>query len=262
MITAFEHHSNDVTKLDLSENIMSPAPKFSPQQQQQMILDAAVECINESSVTDFTMAKIARLAGLSMGSVYKFVQSKEDIVLALAYQSFSHVSHIFNLVLNLPIATNEKILAVSLISPKALQCYAFDYELQSYATNKAVIERASEHWTQKMIEACTRCEQAFKLTLTEGINSGELKSVPNLGEVIEEIIISGWAMTVGYEQVQRVKQTEQITKGTDSLLEPLSLHHPIIRASIRLLNSYPWQQPLDDASLVRIENELRTLNLR
>ena len=241
---------------------MAPAPKFSAQEQQELILDAAVKCIEESSVTDFTMAKIARYAGLSMGSVYKFVQSKEDIILALAYQSFCHLSETFERVLNLPIATPEKILAVTLISPKALQKFSFDYELQSYATNRAVIERASDRWTDTMIQANNNCEQSFKLALTEGINAGELKPVPNLSEVIEEIIISGWAMTVGYEQVQRIKQTEQIINGTDSLLEPLELNHPIIRSAIRLLNSYPWQQPITDTSLERIEHELHNLNLR
>ena len=241
---------------------MAPAPKFTSDQQEKMILDAAEQCIKETSVTDFTMAKIARLAGLSMGSVYKFVQSKEDIVLALAYQSFIHASAIFEKVLKLPIATPEKILAITLISPKALQRFEFDYELQSYATNRAVIERASRNWTQKVIDACSLCEQGFKLALTEGINSGELKPVSNLAEVIEEIIISGWALTVGYESVQRVKQTEQITLGNDSLMEPLPLNHPIIRSSVRLLNSYPWQQQITEHSLEQIEKELIKLNLR
>ena len=31
---------------------MAPAPQFSPEQQQEMILDAAVQCIQESSITD------------------------------------------------------------------------------------------------------------------------------------------------------------------------------------------------------------------
>ena len=241
---------------------MAPAPRYSPEKQKEMILSAAVECINESSVTDFTMAKIARLAGLSMGSVYKFVQSKEDIILALAYESFTHASEVFAKVLSLPLTTPEKVLAVGLISPKALQRYPFDYELQSYATNEAVIKRASSMWTQRMIEASTRCEQAFKLALTHGINSGELEEVPNLAEIIEEIIISGWAMTVGYEQVQRIKQTQQITEGTASFLEPLSLNHPIIRSNIRLLNSYPWQQPISEQSLLQIESKLQNLKLR
>jgi len=241
---------------------MAPAPKYSLQEQEKMILNAAEQCINESSVTDFTMAKVARLAGLSMGSVYKFVQSKEDIVLALACESFSHFSKVFQTILNLPLPTPEKILAVCLVSPKALQRFSFDYELQSYATNTAVIQRASRMWTEKMIQACNCCEHAFKLTLTEGISSGELKDVPNLSEVIEEIIISGWAMTVGYEQVQRVRQTQQITEGTESLFEPMSLNHPIIRSTVRLLNTYPWKQAIDDAALVRIEKELINLNLR
>ncbi|MDE3270509.1 TetR/AcrR family transcriptional regulator [Pseudoalteromonas sp. G4] len=241
---------------------MAPAPKFSAEKQQDLILKAAEECIQESSVTDFTMAKIARLAGLSMGSVYKFVQSKEDIVLALAYESFNHASVVFNQVLHSSLATHEKILAISLIAPRKLQRFSFCYDLQSYATNEAVIKRASTMWTEKMIEASTRCEQAFKLALTDGINAGALKQVPNLGEVIEEIIISGWAITVGYEHVQRIQQTKQITESTESFLEPLALDHPIIRSSMRLLNSYPWQEPLSQTSLQRIDTTLKELNLR
>ncbi|MDK1288389.1 TetR/AcrR family transcriptional regulator [Pseudoalteromonas umbrosa] len=241
---------------------MAPAPKYDQQTQQKMILSAAEQCINESSITDFTMAKIARIAGLSMGSVYKFVQSKEDIVLALANESFIHLSNIFNQVLALKLTAPEKIIAISLISPQKLQLFEFDYALQTYATNEAVIKKGSNYWTGKIIEAQSRCESSFKVALAEGINAGELEAVPNLSEVIEEIIISGWALTVGYEQVQRVQQTKQIIEGTDSLLASLPLNHPIIRSSVRLLNSYPWKQPLTDASLNHIEQQLITLNLR
>jgi AcrR family transcriptional regulator len=241
---------------------MAPAPKFTPEQQQEMILDAAVQCIHESSITDFTMAKIAGLAGLSMGSVYKFVQSKEDIILALAHQSFSHASATFERVLQLPLSTPEKVLAVTLIAPKKLQCFDFDYELQSYATNEAVIKRASQLWTAKVIEACNFCEQNFKLAIIEGINAGELQDTPDLTEVIEEIIVSCWAMTVGYDQVQRVKQRQQIIEGTDSLLEPLTINDPIVRSLIRLLNTYPWQTPISQDSLDRIEQALFKLELR
>ena len=241
---------------------MAPAPKYTPEKQLEMILDATAKTIAESSVTDFTMAKVARLAGLSMGSVYKFFQSKEDMILALACKSFSHVSAVFDQVLALPLRAPEKILAISLIAPKKLQCFEFDYELQSYATNEAVIRRTSEIWTNKTIDASEKCEQSFKLRMVEGINAGELKDVPNLSDMIEEIILSSWAMTVGYDQVQRVQQTKQIIEGTDSLLEPLSLTDPIIRSLIRLMNSYPWQQPINDESMKRIESELIKLDLR
>jgi AcrR family transcriptional regulator len=57
---------------------MVPAPKFSPQQQEEKILTAAAQCIAETSLMDFTMSSIAKRAGLSMGSIYKHIQTKED----------------------------------------------------------------------------------------------------------------------------------------------------------------------------------------
>lgn len=241
---------------------MCPAPKFSPEEQQEKIIDAAIACISETSITDFTMAKIANLAGLSMGSIYKFFQSKEDIVVALAYRSFQHISGLFDQVLTLPLSTPEKIIAVCLISPEKMQCFPFCYELESYATNDAVIQKASPVWTQKMIDASTHCEQAFNATLTKGISSGELTEDLNLDEFIEEIIVSTWAMSVGYEQVQRVQQSRQIIEGTSSVMEPLKLDDPLIRSMVRLVNSYPWQHLLNTESLQRTEAELIKLNLR
>ncbi|KAF7764985.1 hypothetical protein PCIT_b1103 [Pseudoalteromonas citrea] len=241
---------------------MAPAPKYSHQKQLEMILDAAEECIQASSVMDFTMAKVARTAGLSMGSVYKHVQSKEDIILALAHSTFVHICNTFNQVLALPITTPEKILAIALISPKKLQFFEFDNDLLSYATNEAVISRASSIWTEKMIIANNACEQSFKLALTEGINSGELIGELNLSHAIEEIILGSWAMCVGYDQVQRVKQIKQIGEGTDSLMDPLTENDPIIRSSIRFLNSYPWQKPLNEKSVQALINTLTDINLR
>lgn len=241
---------------------MPPAPKYSSEKQLQMIMDAAVECIAESSVTDFTMAKIARLAKLSMGSVYKFVQSKEDIVIALACEAFRHKSSVFEQVLNLPLSAPEKILAISFISPEKLQRFAFDYDLETYTTNEAVLRRASQNWINKLIETSAHCEQLFTVKLTEDIIAGHLEEVPNLSEVIEEIILSGWSMTVGYEQVRRVRQTRQLVDGTDSLMEPLKLNDPVARSMTRLLNSYPWRNPISETSLKTIDAELKTLNLR
>ncbi|GEK10084.1 TetR/AcrR family transcriptional regulator [Pseudoalteromonas sp. McH1-7] len=241
---------------------MAPAPKYDNETQQRMILSAAEQCINETSVTDFTMAKVSLHAGLSMGSIYKFVQTKEDLIMALAYESFTHVSGVFKQILSLPLSTPERMLAVCLVSPQKIKRFSFDFELQSYSTNKAVIKRASEYWTNKIIESCSGCENVFKQTLLDGIEAGELQNIPNLHDVIEEIIISGWALTVGYEQVLRLQQTNQIVEGTDSLLAPLALNDPLIRSAVRLLNSYPWQAPITHDSLLRIEKELQALELR
>lgn len=67
---------------------MAPAPKYSAEQQEEMILSSAAQAIEETSLLDFSMSSVAKLAGLSMGSVYKFVQCKEDVLIALATQMF------------------------------------------------------------------------------------------------------------------------------------------------------------------------------
>lgn len=241
---------------------MPPAPKYSHEEEQERILAAAVECIFASSVTSFTMAKVASKATLSMGSVYKHFQCKEDIVMALAHQSFSHISSVFQRVFNLALTTPEKVIAICLLSPQKFQCFPFANELESFATNDAVIRKASPHWTQKMIEAAANCEATFKTRLSNGITADEFVEAVNIDELIEEITVSGWAMNVGYEQVLRVQQSRLIIEGTASFMAPLDITDPLIRSMVRLINSYPWRAPLSKEALARVVSLLTELHFR
>ena len=241
---------------------MPPAPKYSHEEEQVRILDAAIKCILDSSVTSFTMAKVASKAELSMGSVYKHFQCKEDIVMALAHQSFSHISSIFERVFSLALTTPEKVIAICLLSPQKLQCFPFANELESFATNDAVIRKASPRWTQQMIEAGAHCEATFKARLSSGITADEFSEVVDVDEFIEEITVSGWAMNVGYEQVLRVHQSSQIIEVKSSILATLDLTDKLIRSMVRLINSYPWRTPLTQQALSRIVSLLTELHFR
>jgi len=241
---------------------MATAAKLTNEEQQRKILDAAVQCIADSSVTSFTMAKVAAKAELSMGSVYKHFQCKEDIVMALTSASFSHISSVFQHVFNLPLTTPEKIIALCLLSPEKMQLFSFGSELESYATNDAVIRKASPLWTQKMIEAGALCEQTFKTRLAEGITTKDFANSVDLDTFIEEITVSGWAMNAGYEQVLRVQQSRQIVEGNASLSMPLETMDPLVRSLVRLINSYPWQYPLTKEAVNKTANLLTEENLR
>ena len=241
---------------------MAPASKYSFEEEHERIINASIECINDTSVTRFTMAKVASKASLSMGSVYKHFQCKEDIVMALAARSFSHISSVFARIFNLPISTPEKIIAVCLRSPEKLQCFPFANELESYATNDAVIHKASEPWTQKMIEASSHCEDTFKAQLAAGISADDFSQNVDVDELVEEITVSGWAMNVGYEQVLRVQQSRQIIEGTASLMAPLDATDPLVRSMVRLINSYPWKQKLSQASISNTISLLTELQFR
>lgn len=240
---------------------MSPAPKFSPEEQEKRILDAAIETIMESSVTDFTMAKVANLAGLSMGSVYKLFQCKEDIVMALAERCTQHVTASLKAVLNLPRSAPEKIIAVFLLSPEKMQCFPFTYELVSYATNEAVIRKASANWSQRMIDANEFCEESFKHNLRNSVSADEFAEDVNLEEFLEEITVSGWSLHVGYDQVRRVQETRSQSSQAIAMVA-LEADDPLVRGMVRLINSYPWKTKLTGQSLDDTIAALLELNLR
>ncbi len=141
---------------------MAPAPKYSAEQQEEMILSSAAQAIEETSLLDFSMSSVAKLAGLSMGSVYKFVQCKEDVLIALATQMFQEKQRVFKQVLALPLTTPERLIAISLLDFSKVQMFSFDDQLESIVNTRAIMKRSSRRWLEHMINSSKVCELAFK----------------------------------------------------------------------------------------------------
>lgn len=241
---------------------MSPAPKFSPREQEEMILNAAVECITETSLLDFTMSSIAKGAGLSMGSIYKHVQCKEDIIFALAARVFTKHCETFEKILALPITTPEKIIAITLINPKKVELYPFDNHLESFSVNELIISRASEKWADRMVKANEACEEVFYNCMKSAAQSGELTLEGDTDQMIEEINLGSWALCVGFQNIHRVIEVRNIAAGTDTLHEPIATDANNVRSLQRLLNSYTWQQPLTSEGVERVAKMLIDNGLR
>lgn len=241
---------------------MSPAPKYSHEEQEELILNAAVECICETSLLDFTMSAVSKKACLSMGSIYKHVQCKEDIIFALATRVFKHHSKIFAGILTLELTTPEKIIAFGLLDPTKIQLYSFDNHIEPFAANELVIRRASPLWTDRMIKANEACEAQFSKCLHQAAYSGELTLNGNTEAMIEEINLGTWALIVGYQFVSRIVQIRHISDGTDSLAEPLPVDAAPIKTLQRLVNSYEWNTQLDSNSINHVAEVLTKHNLR
>ncbi len=241
---------------------MAPAPKYSPQQQEEIILSAAVDCINESSLLDFTMSAVSKKAGLSMGSIYKLVQCKEDIIFALATHVFKHQCSIFRQVMAMELTTPEKMIALMLLSSTKNQVYPFDSHLECFSTNELVISRASELWTDRMIRSHEQCKHTFDQCMNNAAATGELAITENLEQIIEEINLGCWALAVGSESVKRVIQLKNISDGTDSVNAPIVTDDFMVKSLQRLLNSYPWKKSLDAAGIEKAAAELVKQGLR
>ena len=181
---------------------MAPAPKFSLEEQEKLILFAAVTAIEKSTLLDFSMSSIAKLAGLSMGSVYKFVQCKEDLLIALATKMYQEKQRVFTQVLALPLTTPERIIGLSLLDFSKVQMYSFDDQLESIVNTSSIMKRSSQRWLDYMINCSKVCEDSFQVVLQAAVDSEELQSVAS--NEMEQINIGAWSLAVGYFQTVRL----------------------------------------------------------
>ncbi|MCP4326219.1 MAG: TetR/AcrR family transcriptional regulator [Psychromonas sp.] len=240
---------------------MAPAPKISPEQQEKLIIIAAVTAIEETSVLDFSMSSIAKQAGISMGSVYKFVQSKEDVLIALATRMYQERQKIFKQALSLPLTTPERIIAISLLDHSKVRMYSFDDQLENIVNTRAIMKRCSRRWLDQMITCSQTCSAIFQNTLESAVNSGELTSG---SRDIEEITLSTWSLAVGYFQIVRLHQNWRQEQAIveEEHLPTLTLDNVHIKGLQRLLNTYDWQEKVSKADIVKICQCLETNGLR
>jgi len=244
---------------------MAPAPRFSAEEQERLIRCAAIKAIEESSLLDFSMSAIAKLAGLSMGSVYKFVQCKEDVLIALATRMYQQRQNIFKKVLALPLTTPERIIAISLLDFSKVHMYSFDHQLENIVNTEAMMKRCSERWLTQMISCGERCQTMFQQFLQTAANSGELTSG---NRDIEEINLGAWSLSVGYFQNVRLHQNLQSeydvssndhTEESTLVLAPDDLH---INTMVRLVNSYDWRKKISTGDIVNVCKHLVDVELR
>ncbi len=229
---------------------MPPAPKHSPQEQEDMILCAAASCITKTSLLDFTMSAIAKEAGVSIGTLCKHVQSKEDVLVALAVRMFQRLHNTFAKALELPLSSPEKIIAVALINPNKTQCYMFDSHLDALVNCEAILRRASPRWLENMSKSVEDISQLFSDHWQRAMDDGELDLEASQA-TLDEINTACWSMHVGYTQVVLRHHSRTAKEMTEPLPYPLPADDLLIRNSQRLLNSYHWRQPVDQAGIER-----------
>lgn len=240
---------------------MSPAPKCCPQEQESQILAAAAECIEETSLLDFTMSQVAKRAGMSMGSIYKHVHSKEDVLIALATCGFRNLNEVFGRILVTPLSIPEQLIAISLLDFNRVDSYPFSRYLEMLVSNEALVKRASANWLEKMQAANENVSKLFNAHFQSAIERGELIADGDIDSYVEELNMGIWAMNVGYIQVALQVHALDMSE-VERMPFPLSGDDPHILNSQRLINSYRWQKPLDNKGILRAIDTLQNLGFR
>lgn len=242
---------------------MAPAPKRSSEEEEALLLDAAIKCIEKTSIMDFTMSALSKEAGISMGSVYKHIQSKEDVILALATQMKRALKNTFTEILSLPVSFPLRLIAMGMTNEASMACYKFGGQLAMLAANEAVLQRASPQWREKAITADMAIEHLVAQKMHEAVAAGELATTKaKVDNLVEELLIGSWSLQVGFLQVARQRYTRHLINKGIAMPFPLAVNDSIIQAKKRLLNTYPWAEPVTDEGIASVCQLLTARNLR
>lgn len=239
---------------------MAPAPRYSPSEEESLILDSAAKCVRESSILDFKMSAIAAEAGISMGSIYKHVQSKEDVLVALATREMAFAHRITADVMAMSLSGPERLVSNLLLHPMKIHKEPFGVHLEMLIGNEAVLKRASPRWLDKL----AILDHSIEGIVTDALNAddGLQAKGAKRAALIEELMIGLWSMHVGFVQVAFQQAARQRGELSTPLPFPLAINHGLVNAAMHLINSYPWAQPLTRAGIKAAAWGLESLGYR
>ena len=250
---AFEYYSNIVQIASITFN-MPPAPRFSAAEEEALVLQAAAQCIQETSLLDFKMSAISKAAGISMGSVYKHVKSKEDVLIALATKMCRNTQTIMSNIMSFELSGPEKLISLALVNPMKIHKEPHGVHLEMLIGNAAILSRASAHRVETLAALDQNIEQIFIDTL---LQDQDLMAAPaEKHAIIERLMIGLWSICVGFQQVAYQRAARQINPQPIPLPFPLPLDHDLINNAALIINGQPWRKPLTNAGIAQAAKQL------
>jgi AcrR family transcriptional regulator len=241
---------------------MPPAPKHCPEQQRCNILSAAACCIEETSLLDFTMSAIAKKAGMSMGSIYKHVHTKEDVLIALAQHGYICLHKTFTAIYKTPLTVAEQLIALSLLDYAKVDPYPFSRHLEMLVSNSALLKRSSPQWQQQMSSACDGLDTVMLTHFRQAVSDGELTTTGDEDAYLQQLQLGIWAINVGHIQVLLQTHSENQASNLPKAIFPLATDNPHVLNCMRLINSFDWRHPLTEDGIERAAQTLIELGFR
>jgi len=240
---------------------MAPAPKFSPEVEEELVLRSAAHVIGNSSILDFKMSAIAAEAGISMGSVYKHVQCKEDVMIALVSKMLETTFFKFEEILKLPLSTPERCVASVMADFSLCGLYSFDEHLKMLVTNEAVLRKGSAKWRDRMLHWERKIEELVHKALETAFETGELKAANRLA-VLDQLNLGIWAFCSGFSQISVLKDGFSLYGEIRALEDPYTPDSPQVQCVKAFLSGFDWRTPLDDEGVLRVSSQLEGIGLQ
>jgi AcrR family transcriptional regulator len=206
------------------------------------ILDAAEYLIESQGVVSFRFSQLAKEVGCSTGTLYKYFERKEDILVCLFLRSATS-NHLQIFIDKYPeLTAQEKVLLPILFTFETIKRSKSFFTLRSVSVNTMVWQLASDEKVKRFKKRINAFWEWFTASLYEAVDNGELEATPlQIKELVQGIVFY---------------LTGSLTQFESELIAPEYLSNrreTCYRHLSRLMAQYRWKKPLNQALFDSLE---------
>ncbi|MCL1058454.1 TetR/AcrR family transcriptional regulator [Shewanella gelidimarina] len=206
------------------------------------ILDAAEQLIESQGMVSFKFSQLAKEVSCSTGTLYKFFERKEDILVCLFLRSATS-NHLPIFIREHPdLTAQEKVLLPVLFTFETIKRSKSFFTLRSVSVNTMVWQLASDEKVERFKKRVNAFWEWFTLSLNEAVDNGELEATPlQVKELVQGIVFY---------------LTGCLTQFESELIAPAYLSNrreTCYRHLSKLMAQYRWKKPLNQALFDSLE---------
>jgi AcrR family transcriptional regulator len=206
------------------------------------ILDAAEYLIESQGVVSFRFSQLAKEVGCSTGTLYKYFERKEDILVCLFLRSATS-NHLQIFIDKYPeLTAQEKVLLPILFTFETIKRSKSFFTLRSVSVNTMVWQLASDEKVKRFKKRINAFWEWFTASLHQAVDNGELEATPlQIKELVQGIVFY---------------LTGSLTQFESELIAPeyMSNHRETCyRHLSRLMAQYRWEKPFNQALFDSLE---------
>jgi len=206
------------------------------------ILDAAEQLIESQGIVSFKFSQLAKEVGCSTGTLYKFFERKEDVLVCLFLRSATS-NHLPIFIDKHPdLTAQEKVLLPILFTFETIKRSKSFFTLRSVSVNTMVWQLASDEKVERFKKRINAFWEWFTASLYEAVDNGELDATPlQIKELVQGIAFYLTGSLTQFES--ELIAPEYLTNRRETCYRHLS----------KLMGQYRWEKPLNQALFDSLE---------
>ncbi|MEQ8285909.1 TetR/AcrR family transcriptional regulator [Thalassospira sp.] len=165
------------------------------QKREELILDGAGELIAEVGFFELKMSDLARICGISVGTLYGHFASKEDLLIGLAVMAGSKRAEKFDIARNHDGSAIEKYIIANLLDLRFSINHPQWFEAEYLALAPSIWKRATYARHQAQLDQINAITSMFQAFLSEG--EAELGIASDMTSRSRNLNLGSWGLGYG-----------------------------------------------------------------